>query len=71
MYEKLLELIQYLDSLDKRICNVLKRYNDGTFVVYVTNYKIASYSKLYHYNEQGVLEALNDVKEFCSKIPNS
>jgi len=68
MYTELTNLIQYLDSLDKRIFNILKRYSDGTFVVYVTNYKVSGYSRQYSYTPEGIAKALEDVKEFVNNL---
>lgn len=71
MYDSLIALIQYLDSLDKRIYNMIKRYSDGTFVVYVTNYKIVVFIKMYLYTQEGISQALEDVENFINKLPKS
>lgn len=66
MYDSLIALINYLDSLNKEIYSVFKRYSDGTFVVYITNYKKASYTKVYAYNQEGISQALEDVENFIT-----
>lgn len=69
MYTELTNLIKYLDSLNERIFNILKRYSDGTFIVYVTNYKVSGYSRQYRYTAEGIAKALEDVKEFVNNQP--
>lgn len=60
-------LIEYLDALDKKFYNVLKRYSDGTFVLYITNYKVAAFSKMYNYNTEGFIKAITEAKEFVNQ----
>lgn len=70
MSQSFVTLIQYLDALDKKFYNVLKRYSDGTFVLYITNYKVAAFSKMYNYNTEGFLKAIIEAKEFINQSSN-
>lgn len=69
MNQSFIILIQYLDALDEKFYNTLKRYSDGTFVLYITNYKVAAFSKLYNYNTEGFIKAIVEAKEFVNQLP--
>lgn len=71
MSQSFIILIQYLDALDKKFYNVLKRYSDGTFVLYITNYKVAAFSKMYNYNTEGFLKAIKEAQEFINQPQNN
>jgi len=67
MNQYFITLIQYLDTLDEKFYNTLKRYSDGTFVLYITNYKVAAFSRMYNYNTEGFLKAITEAKDFINQ----
>lgn len=62
MYDTLTALMQYLDSIE--FYNKIERFSDGTFVVFINNYKIAALNKMYYYTQEGLSEALQEVEAF-------